>query len=59
MGIHSVLLTGIGFGAMGMGAIAGWLGVNWAIFGGGGLVATNAAINLPIAPTVNRKAGGS
>jgi MFS family permease len=59
MGIHSVLLTGIGFGALGMGAIAGWLGVNWAIFGGGGLVATNALINVSTAPIVNREAGGS
>jgi hypothetical protein len=54
-----VLLTGIGFGALGMGAIAGWLGVNWAIFGGGGLVATNALTNVSMAPIVNRQAGGS
>ncbi len=55
MAIYGIVMTGIGFGSLGMGAVAGWLGVNWAIFGGGTLVTTNALAHLPVAPMVNRQ----
>ncbi len=56
MAIYGIVMTGIGFGALGMGAVAGWLGVNWAIFGGGSLVTANALAHMHMAPGVNRQA---
>ncbi|SVB13722.1 uncharacterized protein METZ01_LOCUS166576, partial [marine metagenome] len=56
MAIYGIVMTGIGFGSLGMGAAAGWLGVNWAIFGGGSLVTTNALAHMHMAPVVNRQA---
>lgn len=56
MAIYGIVMTGIGFGSLGMGAVAGWLGVNWAIFGGGSLVTTNALAHMHMAPVVNRQA---
>ena len=56
MAIYGIVMTGIGFGSLGMGAVAGWLGVNWAIFGGGSLVTTNALSHMHMAPVVNRQA---
>jgi MFS family permease len=55
MAIYGIVMTGIGFGSLGMGAVAGWLGVNWAIFGGGSLVTTNALVHMHMAPIVNRQ----
>jgi MFS family permease len=53
MAIYGIVMTGIGFGSLGMGAVAGWLGVNWAIFGGGSVVTTNALAHMPMASIVN------
>jgi len=59
LGIHSVILTSIGFGALGMGAVATLVGVTWAIFGGGTLVAVNALGRSPSASIINRDSGSA
>ncbi|MBM3926179.1 MAG: MFS transporter [SAR202 cluster bacterium] len=57
MGLHSVVLTSIGFGALGMGAVASLVGVTWSVLGGGSLVAVNGLGRSRMAGVINREAG--
>ncbi len=55
MGLYSFVVSGIGIGALGLGAITSWLGVKWAIAAAGGTVAGNALLTVPMAPTLNKQ----
>ena len=55
MGLYSFVVSGIGIGALGLGAITTWLGVKWAIAAAGGTVAGNALFTLPMAATLNKQ----
>ena len=56
MGFHSFILSGVSIGALGMGAVAGWLGVRWAIGIGGGIVSANAFGRTPHAKDIGERA---
>ena len=53
MGLYSLVVSGIGFGALGMGAVASWLGVTWAIAGGGSTLVINALTRVHLAKEIN------
>ena len=55
MGLYSLVVSGIGFGALGMGAVASWLGVTWAIAGGGGTLVLNALSRFPMARSIGER----
>ena len=55
MGIYSFVVSGIGLGALGLGALTGLVGVSWALAAAGSAVASNAVVRLPMARVLSER----